>query len=88
MDRPGGQERYSTEVVIGRFNGQLTMLDGRSGGEWAAMPAAWRSRRWVALRRGNARRRRRVRRRRLAVAAGRHRGMRRRGGDLDDEIPF
>ncbi len=28
-----GQERYSTEVVIGRFNGQLTMLDGRSGGE-------------------------------------------------------
>src|ERR1700678_49822 len=28
----GGQDRYSTEVVIGRFNGQLTMLDGRSGG--------------------------------------------------------
>src|ERR1700744_5232683 len=28
-----GQERYTTEVVIGRFNGQLTMLDGRSGGE-------------------------------------------------------
>src|SRR3984957_17734868 len=27
-----GQERYSTEVVIGRFNGQLTMLDTRSGG--------------------------------------------------------
>ena len=28
----GGQERYTTEVVIGRFNGQLTMLDGRQGG--------------------------------------------------------
>src|ERR1700680_90985 len=28
----GGQERYTTEIVIGRFNGQLTMLDGRSGG--------------------------------------------------------
>jgi single-strand DNA-binding protein len=28
-----GQERYTTEVVIGRFNGQLTMLDTRSGGE-------------------------------------------------------
>ena len=28
----GGQERYTTEVVIGRFNGQLTMLDGRAGG--------------------------------------------------------
>lgn len=27
-----GQERYTTEIVIGRFNGQLTMLDGRSGG--------------------------------------------------------
>jgi single-strand DNA-binding protein len=25
-----GQERYTTEVVIGRFNGQLTMLDTRS----------------------------------------------------------
>ena len=28
----GGQERYTTEIVIGRFNGQLTMLDGRAGG--------------------------------------------------------
>jgi single-strand DNA-binding protein len=27
-----GQERYTTEVVIPRFGGQLTMLDGRSGG--------------------------------------------------------
>ena len=27
-----GQERYSTEVVLQGFNGQLTMLDGRSGG--------------------------------------------------------
>jgi single-strand DNA-binding protein len=27
-----GQERYTTEVVIGRFNGQLTMLDTRSSG--------------------------------------------------------
>src|SRR3954469_6823713 len=25
-----GQERYTTEVVIGRFNGQLTMLDTRA----------------------------------------------------------
>ena len=25
-----GMERYTTEVVIGRFNGQLTMLDSRS----------------------------------------------------------
>lgn len=27
----GGQERYTTEVVIPRFGGQLTMLDGRGG---------------------------------------------------------
>ncbi|HQT77784.1 MAG TPA: single-stranded DNA-binding protein [Rhodopila sp.] len=27
-----GQERYTTEVVLSRFNGQLTMLDGRAGG--------------------------------------------------------
>src|SRR4051794_19236126 len=26
-----GQERYTTEVVIGRFKGELTMLDTRSG---------------------------------------------------------
>jgi len=43
-----GQERYTTEVVIPRFGGALTMLDGRGGGggeaaeRWwiAAMPAA------------------------------------------------
>jgi single-strand DNA-binding protein len=26
-----GQERYTTEIVIDRFRGELTMLDGRSG---------------------------------------------------------
>ncbi len=28
----GGQERYSTEVVLQGFNAQLTMLDARGGG--------------------------------------------------------
>ncbi len=28
-----GQEKYTTEVVIGRFNGNLTLLDSRAGGE-------------------------------------------------------
>jgi single-strand DNA-binding protein len=28
----GGQERYTTEVVIPRFGGALTMLEGRGGG--------------------------------------------------------
>jgi len=27
-----GQERYTTEVVLGRFRGELTMLDNRTGG--------------------------------------------------------
>ncbi|MBF0393227.1 MAG: single-stranded DNA-binding protein [Alphaproteobacteria bacterium] len=27
-----GQERYSTEVVLGRFKGELTLLDGRGEG--------------------------------------------------------
>ena len=29
----GGQEKYTTEVVIGRFNGELTLLDSRPGSE-------------------------------------------------------
>jgi len=28
----GGQERYSTEFVLQRFRGELTMLDGKGGG--------------------------------------------------------
>lgn len=27
-----GQEKYTTEVILGRFRGELTMLDTRSGG--------------------------------------------------------
>lgn len=28
----GGQERYTTEIVLQQFRGELTMLDGRGGG--------------------------------------------------------
>lgn len=28
-----GQERYSTEIVLQKYRGELTMLDGRGGGE-------------------------------------------------------
>ena len=35
-----GQERYTTEVVIPRFGGALTMLDGRSGGDGVAAGAS------------------------------------------------
>src|SRR5580692_10977792 len=31
-----GVEKYTTEVVIGRFRGELTMLDGARSGEGAA----------------------------------------------------
>jgi single-strand DNA-binding protein len=30
-----GQERYTTEVVLSRYRGELTMLDNRSGGSTA-----------------------------------------------------
>jgi single-strand DNA-binding protein len=75
-----GQERYTTEVVIGRFNGQLTMLDTRSGGgEGAGDGGGYRSERPAPQR----------------AAAGASRGAgggpsweAPKGGDLDDEIPF
>src|SRR5580692_4938977 len=82
----GGQERYTTEVVIGRFNGQLTSLDGRSGGGdpggfseppmGGAAPA--RERAPVAARPAAAAR----------SAGGAPSWDAPRGGDLDDEIPF
>jgi single-strand DNA-binding protein len=84
----GGQERYSTEIVIGRFNGQLTMLDGRSGGGdsggfaeppmgGGATPA--RERAPAAARPAAAPR---------GGSAGAPSWDAPRGGDLDDEIPF
>ena len=33
-----GQERYTTEVVLGRFRGELTMLDGAGGARGGAAP--------------------------------------------------
>ena len=77
-----GQERYTTEVVIGRFNGQLTMLDTRGGGEGATDGGGFRSERPPAQR--------------APAAASRGAGGggggpswdAPKGGDLDDEIPF
>ena len=74
-----GQERYTTEVVLQRFRGELTMLDGRSGGGGAA-PAP------VAMAK---RRRPRISPPRAAAAARRPRAERRAPvQELDDEIPF
>jgi single-strand DNA-binding protein len=69
----GGQEKYSTEIVLQNFRGELTLLDSRGGGgggggasedyESAGAPASG----------GGGR------------SGG---GFPRSGGDLDDEIPF
>ena len=72
-----GQERYSTEVVIGRFKGELTLLDGR--GDSNAGPTDGGG--YDAPRGGS----------RPAQSSGPAQGSG--GGwdapsDLDDEIPF
>jgi len=79
-----GQEKYTTEVVIDRFRGELTLLDSKSGGDEAFgesggfQPRASSAPRERAPAGGN---------------AGRGGGSPswdapRGGGDLDDEIPF
>jgi single-strand DNA-binding protein len=75
-----GQEKYSTEVVIGRFNGNLTLLD-RADGESGGMgdSAGYQPRERAPAR---------------AASAGSTRGGggpswdAPKGNDLDDEIPF
>jgi single-strand DNA-binding protein len=68
-----GQERYTTEVVLPRFGGSLTMLDGRQGGaggeaggadEFAAPAAA------------------------MTPSTGGRPAARGGKGELDDDIPF
>jgi single-strand DNA-binding protein len=80
-----GQDRYTTEVVIGRFNGNLTMLDTRSGGGGEMGDSGgggYRERAPAAARPATA-----------AGGGGRGGGGTPswdapKGGDLDDEIPF
>src|SRR4051794_31922214 len=71
-----GQDKYTTEVVIQRFRGELTILDSRGGGE-----ASYEEQGQVS--RGGDFGRAAPMEKRPAMAAG--------GGrynDLDDEIPF
>ncbi|MBI1273895.1 MAG: single-stranded DNA-binding protein [Alphaproteobacteria bacterium] len=67
-----GQDKYSTEVVLRPYRGELTMLDGRSGGGDAANDSASLDDRGES-RGGGAR------------VAG---GGKAAAADLDDEIPF
>jgi single-strand DNA-binding protein len=67
-----GQERYTTEVVLQRYRGELTMLDSRGGGEASGGMAesGGDAPSYGASAGGGASR---------APAAG---------GELDDDIPF
>ncbi len=84
-----GQERYTTEVVIGRFNGQLTMLDGRSGGESSGFGGGIEGGSGGGF---TPRERTPAAAARPAAAGGARSGGPSwdapKGGDLDDEIPF
>ena len=71
-----GQEKFTTEVVLGRFRGELTMLDGRREGgdspdmgEPGGAPMRGPARSGGGMSRGGG-----------GSAGG--------GGDLDDDIPF
>ena len=71
-----GQERYSTEVVIGRFKGELVLLDSNRGEEGGTESGGFNRDRPPAAR--------------PAAAAPRSGPSwdTPKGGDLDDEIPF
>ena len=74
-----GVEKYSTEVVIGRFKGELTLLGGRgeAGGEMGDSGGG-----------GGYQARERAPARSGAGGGGSPSWDAPRGGDLDDEIPF
>src|SRR5208337_300796 len=76
-----GQEKYTTEVVLKNFRGELTLLDsarGEEGGDSAGGGGGYRERAPAASR--------------PAPAAARSGGTPSwdapKGGDIDDEIPF
>lgn len=76
-----GVEKYSTEIVIQRFRGDLTLLDGRGGGQGGEYGGEEES---GQISRGNDFGRAAPMERRPAPAAaggGKY-------GDLDDDIPF
>jgi len=77
-----GQEKYTTEVVLGRFRGELTLLDGRGddAGTGEGGGGGYQPRERTPARGGSS-------------GGGRDSGgasweAPRGGGDLDDEIPF
>lgn len=90
-----GVEKYTTEIVLQQFRGELTMLDGRSGGSgaaasraamtrWMARPAAAAAAAMAAAAAAAVVTAAAAAPRPGAAAVRPARG----GGDLDDEIPF
>ena len=76
-----GQEKYTTEVVIGRFKGELTMLSGRGDDAGESGGGGYRERAPARAPSAPAR---------SGGGGGGSAGWDapRGGGDLDDEIPF
>ena len=73
----GGQEKYTTEIVLQRFRGELTILDGRGGGEAASDEGG----RGDDRRGGDFGRASPMERRPAPGGSGKY-------ADLDDDIPF
>ena len=76
-----GQEKYTTEVVISRFKGELTMLDTRAGGEGGMSDGGYQPRERAPARSGGGDRP-------VRGGTGPSWDAPKGGGDLDDEIPF
>lgn len=75
-----GQERYTTEVVVGRFRGELTMLDGRGGAEGGEAGGGYAGGGRSSGGYGGGDR--------GSTGGGRGGWDKPKGGDLDDDIPF
>ena len=76
-----GQEKYTTEVVLQRFRGELTILDGRGGGGEASDEDR-------GSRSGEFGRSSPMEKRPAMAGAGGGGGSRSFSSDLDDDIPF
>jgi single-strand DNA-binding protein len=72
-----GQDRYTTEVVLRPYRGELTLLDGREGGGMSDRQVDYDDRGSAGPLRGG-----------QPAGAGSGGGRGGFGGDIDDEIPF
>ena len=81
-----GQERYTTEVVLSRFKGELTLLGGRGEGGGGADYGGARTMATTRARAARRSARHRAARARLAARAAPRRPSI--ADELDDDIPF